>query len=92
MILGVDYSREDLSLIEINEKKGRIRRARFTKPEVANFDLTAQSLLLHILKQKPSQIIFDKMGVGQGLYDVFVRLLKDIDCVKMEENGELVYK
>lgn len=92
MLLHVDHTTEDLRLMETDLTKGQPRFARFLKEETPNLKITAQTLLIHILKKKPTQVIFDKTGVGMGLYDSFVELLKDIDCIKMEQNGELIYK
>jgi hypothetical protein len=93
MILYVDYARnDDTRLIEINTKEGKVRFVRFFKEEIANIGVLTHSLLIHILKSKPKQIIFDEVGNGIMLSECFTNLINELDFIDIKPNGELIYK
>mgnify|MGYP006976775302 CR=1 FL=1 len=49
-------------------------------------------LLLTIMKERPDQIIFDRTGCGQPLFDSFVSCVNSRKSVKMLSNGMLYYE
>jgi hypothetical protein len=90
MLWYVDCCREQVDLTVLNTLDGDVSHFKLT-PKEATFDVISQVLLVNILKNKPHQIIFDKAGVGLGLYDAFVGHIKAVDSVAMTANGELAY-
>lgn len=90
MLWYVDTCRDNVDFTCIDLGKGDIKRFSLF-PEKTNFNTMSQILILNILKNKPSQIIFDKSGVGLGFYDQFLEQLKDLPQVTMKSNGQLIY-
>lgn len=83
MIYIVDNDRDSTLIHKIDTENGVYLSPRRIRG--LSFDAQARKLISLVEEEKPSQIIFDKMGYGKGLWDTFItemrpmRALFDID-------------
>lgn len=74
---------------KIDLKDGKITTRTFSG---GSFNDHALKLLEEVVHSKPIQIIFDKRGIGMGLFDSFISCLNKYNTIiEMKENGELIY-
>lgn len=90
MLWYVDACRDNVDFTSFDLGKGEIKHFSLFS-EKTNFNIMPYILIVNILRNKPSQIIFDKSGIGLAFYDQFLEHLKDIPQVTMKSNGELIY-
>lgn len=48
-------------------------------------------IAMHVIKNRPTMIIFDKQGVGLALYESFIKYSEGCNY-SLEKNGKIIYK
>lgn len=82
-----------LTQIKIEETTGKTVIRNFNRRnDTSSLRVMASNILNEVKNNKPKKILFDKNGVGMGLFEQVMDLIKSNDSIKIKDNGEILYK